>query len=129
MSQYLQCILNDEGKESRGFAGLRLRAEAELYLGLVHYDDMAGNASPGRRPGAIYRLTVCDPMIGAGAMRRSAAWAPKCWAGSTVTQPRGSTSCSPGIGKAGLPDWLHKRCLRGGDHGKRIEGIQASRFI
>ena len=58
MSQYLQCILNDEGKESRGFAGLRLRAEAELYLGLVHYDDMAGNASPRRRPGAIYRLTV-----------------------------------------------------------------------
>ena len=45
------------------------------------------------------------------------------------TQPRGSTSCSPGIGKAGLPDWLHKRCLRGGDHGKRIEGIQAGRFI
>ena len=42
---------------------------------------------------------------------------------------RGSTSCSPGIGKAGLPDWLHKRCLRGGDHGKRIEGFQASRFI
>jgi hypothetical protein len=66
---------------------------------------------------------------GAGAMRRSAAWAPTCWAGSAVTQPRGSTSCSPGIGKAGLPDWLHKRCLRGGDHGKRIEGIQASRFI
>jgi len=65
---------------------------------------------------------------GAGAMRRSATWAP-CWGGSTVTQPRGSTSCSPGIGKAGLPDWLHKRCLRGGDHGKRIEGIQASRFI
>jgi hypothetical protein len=31
VSQYLQCILNDEGKESRGFAGLRLRAEAELY--------------------------------------------------------------------------------------------------
>ena len=61
MSQYLQCILNDEGKESRGFAGLRLRAEAELYLGLVHYDDMAGNASPRRRPGAIYRLTVWRP--------------------------------------------------------------------
>jgi hypothetical protein len=40
----------------------------------------------------------------AGAMRRSAAWAPTCWAGSTVTQPRGSTNCSPGIGKAGLPD-------------------------
>ena len=39
----------------------------------------------------------------ARAMRRSAAWA-LCWAGSTVTQPRGSTSCSPGIGKAGLPD-------------------------
>ena len=49
--------------------------------------------------------------------------------GITVTQPRGWTSCSPGIGRAGLPDWLHKRCLRGGDHGKRIEGIQASRFI
>ena len=61
VSQYLQCILNDEGKESRGFAGLRLRAEAELYLGLVHYDDMAGNASPRRRPGAIYRLTVWRP--------------------------------------------------------------------
>src|SRR6266481_6104315 len=54
---------------------------------------------------------------------------PTCCAGSTITQPRGSTSCSPGIGKAGLPDWLHKRCLRGGDHGKRIEGIQASRCV
>ena len=34
----------------------------------------------------------------------------------------------PGFGKAGLPDWLHKRCPRGGDHGKRIYRIQTSRF-
>src|SRR5262249_5516060 len=33
-----------------------------------------------------------------------------CWAGSTNTQPFGSTSCLPGIGRAGLPDWLQKRC-------------------
>src|SRR6516165_7960311 len=44
-----------------------------------------------------------DSRCGQGlrAKRRSAAWA-TCWAGSTVTQPHGSTSCSPGIGKAGL---------------------------
>src|SRR5206468_6547570 len=108
------CLTNNAAE--RALRGLALGRRAWLF---------AGSDRGGERAGAMYslittaKLNDVDPQPGS----------PTCCAGSTITQPRGSTSCSPGIGKAGLPDWLHKRCLRGGDHGKRIEGIQASRCV